>query len=280
MSLIASVTLKHFTVICSDGLVVKIVNGAPVPFCEQTCKYWTVGERRDIAIGSTGSALMSVLMSNFSTKLSEQHRDNPELFSILEKVVPDELQRLSKLFPTESNIEYIDGTESINLGGINLLMAGYDAAQQRIRCISWNDECKEMCCQGKDPGLKPHENGSGTILTLGYCKVSSFSEMFDQSCVLDGPLAVANEMKNAVQKVAEAFPKFIGGDIRSHIIMVPEIREIYEAELKENETNEIRIATAHQCDICKLKTKDFILNEWKHLVPKEPRIETCLNKMI
>jgi hypothetical protein len=203
----------------------------------------------DIAIGSTGSVLMSVMISKFSTKLAEQHQNDPGLFSILEKAVPDELRRLSNLFPTD--IEY----ESINLGGTNLLMVGYDAAQQRIRVVNWNDDCKEMCCQGKDPGLKPHENGSGTILTFGYCKMSSFLEVFDQSCVLHGPLAVANEMKNAVQKVAEAFPKLIGGDIRSHIIMLPEIREIYEADIKENETNEIRIATAHQCDICELKTR-------------------------
>ncbi len=257
MSLIASVTLKHFTVIASDGLAVRVENGVLVPICEQTHKYWTVGNG-DIAIGSTGSVLMSVMISKFSTKLAEQHQNDPELFSILEKAVPVELQRLSNLFPTDA--EYIDGTESTNLGGINLLMVGYDAAQQRIRCINWDDDCKEICCQGKDPGLKPHENGSGTILTLGYCKMSSFSEMFDQSCVLDGPLAVANEMKNAVRKVVEAFPKLIGGDIRSHIIMLPEIREIYEADIKENETNEIRIATAHQCDICELKTRTIFLN--------------------
>jgi hypothetical protein len=252
MSLIASVTLKHFTVIASDGLAVKLENGAWVPVCEQTCKYWTVANG-DIAIGSTGSALMSVLISNFSYKLAEQHRDNPELFSVLERAVPDELQRLSKLFPTD--IEYIDGTESINLGGINLLMAGYDAAQQRIRVVNWDDDCKDLCCQGKDPGLKPHENDSGTILTWGYCTISSFLEKFDQSCVLDGPLAVANEMKNAIQQAAEASPKFIGGDLFAHIIMVPEFRELYEADVKENETNEIRIATAHQCDICELKTR-------------------------
>ncbi len=254
MSLIASVTLKHFTVICSDGLAVRVENGALVPVCEQTCKYWTVANG-DIAIGSTGSALMSVLISKFSTKLAEQHQDNPELFSILEKAVPDELQRLSKLFPTDA--EYIDGSESRNLGGISLLMVGYDAAQQRIRAVNWDDECKEMCCQGKGPGLKPHENDSGTILTLGYCTISSFSEKFDQSCVLDGPLAVANEMKSAIQQAAEASPKFIGGDLFAHIIMLPEFRELYDSDLRENETNEVRVATAHQCDICELKTKDF-----------------------
>src|SRR6267143_7118370 len=145
MSLLVSVSLEHFIVIVSDGLKVRVENGALVPTDFASCKYWTVGNG-DIAMGSTGSALMSELISDFSTKLAEQNRDNPELFSILEKEVPDELRSLNKMFPTD--IEYLDGTELINLGGSNLLMVGYDASQQRIRSIFWG-------YQGKGADLTP-----------------------------------------------------------------------------------------------------------------------------
>jgi len=229
MSLLVSVTLKHFTVIVSDGLKVRVENGALVKTDEGSCKYWTVGNG-DIAMGSTGSALMSELISDFSIKLAEQHRDNPELFSILAKAVPEELLRLNKLFPM--SIEYLDGAESINLGGTNLLMVGYDASQQRIRSLFWG-------YQGiKSDDLTPHDCAN-EIQAAGCGKaVALVMEKLDVTDGLGGPgpWDVESSVKNVIQQAAEAFPKFVGGTIYSHVISTPDLKSIYE-EIKRDRQN-------------------------------------------
>jgi len=226
MSLLVSVTLKHFTVTCSDGLAVRIENGVLVPSSRSSCKYWTVA-KGDIAMGSTGSSFMGMMISTFATSLAEKHLDDPELFSILEKAIPDELQRVNKLFPT--NIEYLDGTESINLGGTNLLMAGYDSSQQRIRSIFWGCLAKGAT----DLNLTPRDCAD-KIQAIGYGKaVALVLEKLDVADCFT-PWDVERNVKSVIQQAAEAFPQFIGGTIYTHVISVPELKEIYE-DLK-NET--------------------------------------------
>src|SRR6267378_724543 len=159
MSLIIAVTFKDFAVIVSDGLLVVIEDERTVvPINDQYCKFSIVGDC-NIVVGSTGSKLLNRKIREFCEELAEQHRDDPELFSLLERAAPDELQRLKVLFPTD--IEYIDDGKKVNFGGANLFLTGYDASQKRMRCISWVDDCKDVCCQGKNVGYQPHNHVGG-----------------------------------------------------------------------------------------------------------------------
>jgi len=215
MSLIVLLAFKDFTVICSDGLTVRVENGVLVPTSQEMCKYWTVGNG-DIAMGATGSGLMFVLISNFSYKLAEQHRDNPELFSVLEKAVPDELRRLNKLFPTDH--EYFDGTESVNLGGTNFLLTGYDASQQKMRSIFWGHESIKG-------DLTPRDC-AGRIMAIGSGKGGVFvTEKLDvDDCF--GPLDVAETTKSIIQQASAAFPNSVGRTTYSHVISIPGLKDI------------------------------------------------------
>src|SRR6266481_9500515 len=116
MSLLVSVSLPDFAVIVSDGLVVVIEDERTVvPIDDQYCKFSIVGDG-NIVVGSTGSKLLNRKIREFCEELAEQHRDDPEnLFSLLERAAPDELQRLKVLFPTD--IEYIDDGKKVNFGG-------------------------------------------------------------------------------------------------------------------------------------------------------------------
>ena len=199
-------------------------------------------------MASTGSLLLNRKIAEFSKSFAEQHKDDPELFSLLEKVVPDEVQRLNAWAKTvieERNlshaVEYIDDDgEKLTLGGqANLLLTGYDALQQRIRTIYWGN-CGDACCQGKDAtDLTPHDCAD-KIWAMGYPKaVALVLEKLDLTDC-SSPLDVEGNVKNLIQQAAEAFPKWVGGTIYSHVIMIPELKEIYE-EI-ENETHETLVA--------------------------------------
>src|SRR5258706_13218032 len=95
MSLLVSVSLKYFIVIVSDGLKVRVENGALVKADENSRKYWTVGNG-DIAMGSTGFALTANLLQACTISLPENHLGDPELFSISQKADPDELHRFNR----------------------------------------------------------------------------------------------------------------------------------------------------------------------------------------
>ena len=221
MSLLISVSLKHFIVVVSDGLKVRVENGALVKADENSRKYWTVGNG-DIAMGSTGFALTANLLQACTISLAEKHLGDPELFSILEKAVPDELQRLNKL--KLSPIEYInDEGEKLNLGGTNLLMVGYDHSQQRLRSIYWG-------WRGEGTDLTPRDCAD-EILAIGCGKAVDFvKEKLDVTDGLGGPSPwdVVEATKSAIQQAAEAFPNAVGGTIYSHLISCPQLKGIYE----------------------------------------------------
>ena len=117
MSLLVSMTFKHFAVIASDGLAVKVENGAVVPLTSDYCKFSVVGNG-DIAVASTGSLLLNRKLVQFAKSFAEQHRDDQKLFSLLAKAVPDEVRNLNTWAKAElaarklsHAVEYIDDGE-------------------------------------------------------------------------------------------------------------------------------------------------------------------------
>lgn len=234
MSLLISVSLKNFIVVASDGLKVRVENGVMVPVGEQSCKYWTLGRNSDIAMGSTGFASTHDLLKARTISCAEKHLDDPELFSLLEKTVSDELRRLNKL--KLCPLEYTnDEGEKINLGGTNLLMVGYDRAQKRLRSIYWG-----WLDEGAT-NLTTRDCANETLAVGCGKAVDLVTEKFDvDDCV--GPWDVESKVKNIVQKAIEAFPKAVGGTVYSHLISSPELKEIYQEMYEDRNQDQAKLA--------------------------------------
>jgi|SRR6267378_5136771 len=224
MSQVVAVAAEDFAVIASDGLVVDVQDGKLVPTGDQYCKFWTVNNG-DIAMASTGSLGLNREISRFCVRVAEQHRDDLELFEVLVREVPAELERLKNQYPAAKERIHIEDGEPITLGGTNLLITGYDASQQRIRSIYWGNCGNNACCQDKHD-LTPH-NCEGQIRAIGYGKDLVMDKLDVND--FDSPPDVVKLTENVIRQAAEAFPKFVGGTIYSHVIMVPELKSMYEA---------------------------------------------------
>lgn len=211
MSLLFSVAFDHFVVVASDGLASQLRHGKLVPIGHDYCKFWTV--TNDIALGSTGSVEIQRAIQTFSTNIVEQHRNDPELFSILARTVPDEVRRLNQTHP-HRRLEYAVGTEKMNIAGANLLLAGYDQDQKKMRCESWLPE--------KDGSDLTFHDCNGMKWGMGYTPAIKF--VLEQLARLDAfllldPDAVAEAVTTAIEKASERFPEWIGGEIYSHVIL-------------------------------------------------------------
>jgi hypothetical protein len=115
MSLLIACVFERFCVVASDGLAVKPTAQGIVPIGTDYCKFQILGDG-DIAVGGIGSLVKNRAISDFCKTLEEQHRGDPELFSILERAIPEEVRRLTEQTPTTIHVD--ETGESLNFGGV------------------------------------------------------------------------------------------------------------------------------------------------------------------
>jgi hypothetical protein len=203
---------EHYVVIAADSKAIKIEDGRVIPVPGNHCKFWTLADGM-IAVGSTGSFLMSHVLSRFTHEMAEQYLNNPEgLFAALEQAIPEFVQILNPVVDKFID-EFIDDTHRDLAKSIPLL-CGYDRSQQRIRGVYWRDLKPEYCID--------------SIVAIGYPEAAEVvSELISEELgEMFTPESVAKTMEDSINVTAQKFPDHIGGPIRSHSIMSPRFKEM------------------------------------------------------
>jgi len=212
MSLLTCACFENYVVVAADSKAIKIEDGCVIPVQGDHCKFWTLADGM-IALGSTGSFLMSHMLYRLSHEMAERYRDNPGgLFAALEYAIPEFVQILNPVVDKFID-EFLDDTHR-DLGKTIPLLCGYDRSQQRIRGVYWKDLKPEYCID--------------SIVAIGYPEAAEVvSELISEELgEVFTPGSVAKTMKDSINVTAQKFPDHIGGPIRSHSIMSPRFKEM------------------------------------------------------
>jgi hypothetical protein len=147
----------------------------------------------------------------FSHRLAQQYRNDPKLFSILEQTVPDELRRLKE------SLSLIYDENGNRLNGANLLLTGYDGAQNKLRSVRWDFDLNSRDLMGRI-------NVMGNETAMNY--------IFDNLPIFSGdPVELADQIKKVAQKAAESSPGRVGSTFYGHSVVPPGAKNGLEARI-------------------------------------------------
>jgi len=129
MSLVTVWTNEKFAAVCCDGrLSERGADGRLIPVREDYVKFQALTDT--VVLAGTGSEFVFDALVPAARAFAADHEGSPELFKYLEAVVPSHARALLDI-----------GAERFNKPPeVALVLVGFDAAQGRIRCVSWTSD--------------------------------------------------------------------------------------------------------------------------------------------
>jgi hypothetical protein len=206
MSVVAAWINADFAAVCCDGrLSRKGADGSLIPVGEHYRKIHLLTE--DIVLASTGSQFVADRLVNLCEPLVLGHPDGSGVFGRLERAIPAYISGLL------SAAVSMDAPQEVAV-----LLAGWDAAQSRIRSVFWRSEDD---LAPVEPPLDTNTVGAfgGDAMPLVKERLMSLRDR-EQPRLQD----VLPEMERCVREVAELVPWSINKNLWSRIVVRPALR--------------------------------------------------------
>ena len=201
----------RFAAICSDGLALQDHNGKLARVGEDHRKFHMLAD--DLIFVATGMQDVNRILGHYVAQFVQEHRTDPNLFAQLKEWIPLRLHEwFDGLCRIDSGLD--SGWLQSNFAAIALV--GYDAAQQKIRCVFWNNP----------PDFEGQESEGQGAQIFGYpAAVDVAKPWVEQSLNADSsPDTVLMNLKYIVSFVAEECPGFVNKNTSSHLMVHPKIK--------------------------------------------------------
>jgi hypothetical protein len=207
MSLVTVWTNERFAAVCCDGrLSRRGENGRLIPVSEHYAKFHVLAE--DIVLAVTGSQFIDDRLARCLEAFTREHRDSPDLFMYLETVISLNVRALLAL-----GAELFDAPLEAAL-----VLIGYDAAQKRIRNLSWNSHDDLVPLeQSNTVGAIGNDDG----VPIARDQLKTLRDGTRDDLQLEDVLPA---MERVVTHVSELVPWSVNKNTRSYLVGVPELR--------------------------------------------------------
>ena len=201
----------RFAAICSDGLALQHQNGKLAPVGEDHRKFHMLAD--DLIFVGTGMMDVNKILGHYVAQFAQEHRTDPNLFAQLEEMIP---LRLREWFDGLCRIDSGMDSEWLQTNFAAIALVGYDAAQQKIRCVFWNNP----------PDFESQESGGQGAQILGYPEAVDIAKPWvEQSLSSDSsPDNVLANLEHIVSFVAETCSGFVNKNYSSHLMVHPKIK--------------------------------------------------------
>ena len=209
MSLVTVWTNERFAAVCCDGrLSQRAKDGQLTPVGEHYPKFHVLTE--EIVFAVTGSDFVNDGLARYLEAFALEHSNSPDLFMYLEAMIPSQVRNFlaqgTPLFdaPLEAAV----------------VLIGYDAAQKRIRNLSWNSHENlvplEQAQNSNTVGAIGNDDGVPIARDrLIHLRDSEPALHFED---------VLPAMESIVADVSDLVPWSINKNTRSYLVVVPDLR--------------------------------------------------------